>query len=409
MLTFKLKSQNNHLADSPFELIIEHLPPCCQVKVRLDLDHYYNINAPMNLSSQAPWQAEALFYSDDKGILDLSESNPYHNLSIMELFFKSQPIVCKKAKLSQQLESIPLNPFYDLKISIFKGHSLLGETSVRRYYQLPSISCLDLNFSRAKGRFFYDKTSSQQPAIIVLSGSDGRIEKAQNIAQLLASHGFTTLALAYFGLEGLASHLEKIPLEIIQEAIDYLKKSPYADSIRLGLYGRSKGAEFALLAASHYDDFECLVLNSPSYLCLEGLKQWRNSKTSSWTYQGQELPYHPFLWKDFFQRLILKKDLKNINHQAVIPVEKINGSLLLLVSKKDEVWDAYGSAITIVNRLQQKRFKYPYQVESYENCGHMMTVAYQPNHRYKKVALEKIMADTNDSWQKTLAFFRNRL
>ena len=46
MLTFKLKSQNNHLADSPFELIIEHLPPCCQVKVRLDLDHYYNINAP---------------------------------------------------------------------------------------------------------------------------------------------------------------------------------------------------------------------------------------------------------------------------------------------------------------------------------------------------------------------------
>ncbi|MFC2405149.1 MAG: acyl-CoA thioester hydrolase/BAAT C-terminal domain-containing protein [Corynebacterium matruchotii] len=223
------------------------------------------------------------------------------------------------------------------------------------------------------------------------------------------SHGFTTLALAYFGLEGLASHLEKIPLEIIQEAIDYLKKSPYADSIRLGLYGRSKGAEFALLAASHYDDFKCLVLNSPSYLCLEGLKQWRNSKTSSWTYQGQELPYHPFLWKDFFQRLIFKKDLKNINHQAVIPVEKINGSLLLLVSKKDEVWDAYGSAITIVNRLQQKRFKYPYQVESYENCGHMMTVAYQPNHRYKKVALEKIMADTNDSWQKTLAFFRNRL
>ncbi|EMB79223.1 putative thioesterase [Streptococcus mutans 5SM3] len=26
MLTFKLKSQNNHLADSPFELIIEHCP-----------------------------------------------------------------------------------------------------------------------------------------------------------------------------------------------------------------------------------------------------------------------------------------------------------------------------------------------------------------------------------------------
>lgn len=408
MLTFKLKSQN-HLADSPFDLIIEHLPACCQVRVRLNLEHYYNINAPMNLSSQTPWQAEALFYSNDKGILDLSESNHEGHMFIMELFFNSQAKAYRREKLSQHLMDIPLNPFYDIKMSIFKGQSLLGETSLRRYYQLPSISYLDVDFSKAKGRLFYDKNQSQRPALIVLSGSDGRIEKAQNIAQLLASHGFTTLALAYFALEGLNPHLEKIPLEIIQEAIVYLKKSPYADSGRLGLYGRSKGAEFALLAASYYTDFKCLVLNSPSYLCLEGLKKWRNSKTSSWTYQGQEIPYYPFLWKDFLRRCIFKKDLNPVNEQAVIPAERLKGPLLIIASKKDEIWDAYSSALTIANRLRDKKFNYPCQVEIYENCGHMMMVAYQPNHRYKKFVPEKVMADTNDSWQKTLKFFEKYL
>ena len=408
MLTFKIKSQD-HLADSPFDLIVEQLPACCQLKVKLSLDSYYNINAPMSLSAENPWQAEALFYSDDKGILDLSESNHKGNMSIMELFFKSQSKVCKKKKLKKNLQDIPLNPFHDFKISIFKERLLLGETKVRRYYQLPHISYLDVNFSKAKGRLFYDKTQLHRPAVIVLSGSDGRIEKAQNIAQLLASHGFTALALAYFGLNDLTPYLERIPLEIVKEAINYLKASPYADSSRLGLYGRSKGAEFALLAASYYTDFKCLVLNSPSYLCLEGLKKWRNSKTSSWTYQGQEIPYYPFLWKDFLRRCIFKKSLNHVNEQAVIPAERIRGPLLIIASKKDEIWDASGSAIAIVNRLRAKKFNYPCQVEIYENCGHMMTVAYQPNHRYPKTANEKIMSDTNDSWQKTLAFFKKYL
>ena len=46
-----------------------------------------------------------------------------------------------------------------------------------------------------------------------MSGSEGRIEKAQNIAQLLSSRGYICLAIAYFGLEGLPKHLERIPLE----------------------------------------------------------------------------------------------------------------------------------------------------------------------------------------------------
>ena len=240
-------------------------------------------------------------------------------MSIMELFFKSQPKVCKKKKLKKKLQDIPLNPFYDCKISVFRGQSLLSETEVRRYYQLPHISYLDVNFSKAKGRLFYDKTQLHQPAVIVLSGSDGRIEKAQNIAQLLASHGFTALAFAYFGLNDLTPYLERIPLEIVKEAINYLKASPYADSSRLGLYGRSKGAEFALL------DLPNLIEN-------HGMKH----KLSAWNAidEGQKKVSYPILFSH-----------QNKDYQGEIPWVGANlylENLLLKNYLKQELPNVWG-------------------------------------------------------------------
>lgn len=352
--------------------------------------------------------------ADAKGSLVLSEDTAVsfdgkEPVSAMDLFASCQVAVKKKMKLASGLKNIPLNPFYEIQIQVLKGQNLLGQESFKRYYQNPDISYRDLLFQRGQGRLFYSKASPKRPAIIVLSGSDGRIEKAQNIAQLLASHGFTTIAVAYFGLEGLSPYLERIPLELIGEVLDYLKESPYVDKQRIGMYGRSKGAEFALLAASRYSDIKCLVLNSPSHLCLEGIKKWRNSKTSSWTYKGREVSYHPFLWRDFFRRRFMKKPLRALDSHSFIPAANVQGALLLLASKSDEIWDAYQSVLEIKKQLQSKNFKYPYQTAFYENCGHMMTVAYQPNHRYQKIETGKVMADTNDSWRRTVAFFKKYL
>lgn len=58
------------------------------------------------------------------------------------------------------------------------------------------------------------KRQSKHQALIIVSGSEGRIEKAQNIAQLLSSRGYICLAIAYFGLERLPKHLKRIPLEL---------------------------------------------------------------------------------------------------------------------------------------------------------------------------------------------------
>ena len=226
--------------------------------------------------------------------------------------------------------------------------------------------------------------------MIIVSGSEGRIEKAQNIAQLLSSRGYICLAVAYFGLEGLPKHLERIPLECLVEAKDYLRQHPQVDSERIGIYGRSKGAELVLAEESIFNDVQCLVLNSPSDVVYEGIEGKWNSHSSSWTYLQRELPYQKFRLRDYlFSKLFRKTFPKDCS--ARIDVGQIHSPILLLGSTVDEIWDA-SSAID----------------EKYHETGHMLTVAYQPNHRYRK-DWRLLMKESKDSWLATIHFFDRHL
>ena len=115
------------------------------------------------------------------------------------------------------------------------------------------------------------KRQSKHQTLIIVSGSEGRIEKAQNIAQLLSSRGYICIAVAYYGLEGLPKHLECIPLVCFVEAYIKLRLLSQVDSEKIGLNGRSKGAELVLAEESIFNDVQCLVLNSPSDVVYEGI------------------------------------------------------------------------------------------------------------------------------------------
>ncbi len=84
--------------------------------------------------------------------------------------------------------------------------------------------------------------------------------------------------------------------------------SSSVDNTKIGIYGRSKGAELVLAGQSILDDVQCLVLNSPSNVIFEGIKGKLNSNSSSWTYLQKELPYQKFQLGDY----LLNKFLENI-------------------------------------------------------------------------------------------------
>ena len=249
------------------------------------------------------------------------------------------------------------------------------------------------------------KRQSKHQALIIVSGSEGRIEKAQNIAQLLSSRGYICLAIAYFGLERLPKHLKRIPLECLVEAKSYLRQYPQVDSERIGIYGRSKGAELVLVEEILFNDVQCLVLNSPSDVVYEGIEGKWNSHTSSWTHLQKELPYQKFRFRDFLFSKLFRKDFPK-DCSARIDIGQMHSPILLLGSTVDEIWDASSAIDDIVSHYKGHYITF----KKYHETGHMLTVAYQPNHRYRnRKDWRLLMKESEDSWLATIHFFDRHL
>ena len=353
-------------------IAINGLEPRAMYCVEMYLSDYYCINAPLLLDHDVIWKSTAIFLSDQDGMIDTSQtasiSGSYKGVSEMGLFFNAKPLKNRKRRLPSSLDRIPY--IYD------------------KHFQ---------------GRLFYDEKLRRAPAVIIVSGSEGRIEKAQNIAQLLSSRGYICLAIAYFGLEGLPQNLERIPIECLEEAKDFLYHHPQVDNTKIGIYGRSKGAELVLAGQSILEDVQCLVLNSPSNVIFEGIKGKLNSHSSSWTYLQKELPYQKFqlgnyLLNKFFGKYIPK------DSRAQIDVSKIASPLLLLGSDVDEIWNASSAIDDIISHYKGKSILF----KKYHETGHMLTVAYQPNHRYRK-DWRLLMKESVDSWFATINFFDTHL
>lgn len=120
--------------------------------------------------------------------------------------------------------------------------------------RLPSFLGLDARHYPVAGR--------RDKVVITLSGSEGGLWLAKKQARWLQSQGIPALALGYFRTLHTGTALSLVPLEIIEQAIHFLQAQGYA---RIGILGFSKGAELALVAATHYPALSCVVAKTPSW------------------------------------------------------------------------------------------------------------------------------------------------
>src|SRR3989304_2603239 len=74
------------------------------------------------------------------------------------------------------------------------------------------------------GVYFFPKGKQNIPALIILGGSEGGIKEPRGA--LLASRGFATLTLAYFGVVGLPKQFKGISIEYVQKGAEWLKTQP---------------------------------------------------------------------------------------------------------------------------------------------------------------------------------------
>jgi dienelactone hydrolase len=223
--------------------------------------------------------------------------------------------------------------------------------------------------------YYYSSDPKPGPGIIVLGGSEGG--KPSYLAEPLAAQGHSLLALAYFKESGLPETLEMIPLEYFDAPIQWLKNKHSAKTIVL--VGISKGAELALLLGSMRKDISGVIVYSPSSVVFEGFGNNPITPQSSWTRQGRPVPFVPFdatgvaNMNDYYA--IYKQSLTQADTvgKAAIPVEQVNGPILLFSGTDDRMWPSGPMAETIVARLASRNFEFKFTHIRFEGAGHVFS------------------------------------
>ena len=194
-----------------------------------------------------------------------------------------------------------------------------------------------------------------------------------------ASHGIATLALAYFGVDPLPRELERIPLEYFRRAIQWLANRQELRAGAIGVAGGSRGGELALLIASRNPEITAVVGWAPSGVLYGGLSRNGGVPGAAWCEGGRDLPFAGFdLAAVDWDRKPLRftpgfiaalSDTATVS-AAEIPVERINGPVLLISGSDDQVWPSRLLSEIAIRRLREHSHPFPVEHLCYEGAGH---------------------------------------
>ena len=197
---------------------------------------------------------------------------------------------------------------------------------------------------------FFTSGSHGKYGVIVLTGSNGG--KADDAAHQIANMGYEVLSLAYFDRAGstrVPETLELIPLEYFNAPKKWLMARTNTRDDGVIVYGLSKGAELALLLASHDSDYKAVVALAPSHVVWQGNpKNFADimSSPSSWSFKGKPLPFVPYISNEekermgFTNRHAASLTNREAVKRALIGVENIKAPILLMSGGMDAMWPA---------------------------------------------------------------------
>jgi len=386
------------------------------------------IRSSVEIADGQRWETHAEFVADEAGVVDLSTSTPvsgdWHGADANALIWSLRPTGDGPQRRGL---GAGLDP-YTLTVTAESGDTS-AETTVTRLAIAPDVHVEEIRDNGLYVNLFLPPGDGPFPTVLVVGGSGGGF--ADQHAALYASHGIAAVSLAYFNVAGLPDELLQIPLEYFEHALDWIAAREDLDRDHLAISGTSRGGELALLLASRYPVIRSVVAWVPSgYLWgAVSINEDLANETdyASWTYHDEPLPFagrvrntdvEPNadgvleLTPAFHQHL----EDPQVAEAAEIPVENINGPVILVSGQADALWPSAFFGDRIVERLTSRGFDFPVEHLSYEQAGHGIGAGIAPTtitqgfHPIRKQTIayggtpEGLARARSESWARVLDF-----
>ncbi|GAB2465427.1 acyl-CoA thioester hydrolase/BAAT C-terminal domain-containing protein [Comamonas humi] len=364
----------DELIDVPRRIRVERLAPGRQVAI-----------ATRTLRNGVEWRSEAVFAAGADGVVDLERDAPvsgsYGGVSPMGLVWSQSPVGSKSREAFNQPVAEPLVT----EVTASVDGQQLQATLVQRL-AAEGVTRREVREDGLVGTLYLPAGPGPHPAVVVLNGSGGGINEPR--AALYASRGFAALALAYFKAPGLSDYISNTPLEYFQQGLRWLRREvrPLHDFVAVS--GQSRGGELVLLlGATFAKEVSAVVAYVPSAFVHSGQNAcdpkigregptwlldgkplthlWENNRTASWAPydDGPEPRRH-----DRAMRTALQDP--EALARARIPVENIEGPVMLLSATDDGSWPSSIYARIVRDRLVEVQHPHDVQWLDFENAGH---------------------------------------
>jgi dienelactone hydrolase len=408
--TLEIRSGRWPLVDDPDGLVVAGAPPGSVVAVRATVE----VNGAVH-------QATAAFDADQAGMVDTawqaSRAGSYTGVDPFGLWWSGEPV-----RPSGRPPSAPLTARVQATTD-----ARTAEEVLERHWLVPGATLTPVREPGVWGLFARPAGEGPFPAVVCFGGSSGGLAATAAWAPVLASHGFATLAIAYFGVPGLPEALVGIQVEVVERAAAWLLSRADVGGDRVAVLGMSRGSELALLAGALLDRVGAVVGFAPSGVSWSGWGARGPVDAPAWTFRGDPIPYlggdatppprfrtsGPIALRPLLERALRDADAVRA---AEIPVDQAGGPILLVSGEADAMWPSAHLGELVERRATAGRSAHPVTHLRYPDAGHASagvpgtpapTEIRHPvdGHRYALGGTPAANAAARaDSWPRVLAF-----
>jgi hypothetical protein len=383
------------LIDQPVSIRLSGFEPNQEVTLRATT---VGIAFPDLSDSGKVYESYATFRTDSQGMVDVSKQAPisgtYAKADGMGLFWS---MALKPASTSAGTAPTAPNLLNAVQYHIAFSAEVNGKPVARAtvIQDMGSANAVvkEVAENEVLGQFYLPAGKGPFPAVIALVGSQGGLLRQS--PKVLAADGYAVLSLAYFNYtspldnSSLPAVADMIPMEYFGKAIQWLQSQPGVDPERIGLIGFSKGGMAALLAGTIYPQIKTVIAFSAPTYTWDG-----DAGGSSFSYQGKPVPYASSDSIYRFDAPLLKavrqrKDPMSVMptmvasikadtelSAAIIPVEKIKGSVLLISGDLDSQLSGTLYGELAVDRLKAHNFAFSFRHIMNPGAGHLISFPY---------------------------------